>query len=232
VLGSFQDDFERHGTETVMGHIQFNNAEAHGAIAHLRNLIGERGPVSWRTWEKHYGQPIRPGRREEIERLALELAGRLDELDLSRPETWPVKLTPEKTRETQVRRLAKRLGIHVEKSRRRSREALDYGQWTAVEGNGTGAIHKLADLAAVEAYLAEREASMSTTENPRSYTVRIELTMWDNVERDDADSPAVHTVLAVDIDQPDDPRDLLTVAALKAALEQFDDGSADEPIPF
>jgi hypothetical protein len=234
VLVSVQIHFERHGPETVVGHIQFNNAEAHGAIAHLRNLIGERGPVSWRTWEKHYGQPIRPGRREEIERLALELAGRLDELDLSRPETWPVTLTPEKTRETQVRRLAKRLGIHVEKSRRRSKTALDYGQWTVVEGNGTGAIHKLADLTAVEAYLAECESRMSTAEdqNPRSYTVHIELTMWDNFEGDDADSPAVYTALDVSIDQPNDPRDLLTVAALKAALEQFDGGSADEPIPF
>ena len=58
-----------------MGHIQFNNAEAHGVIAHMRQMIGERGPVSWNTWEKHYGQPIRPGRREEMERLALEFAG-------------------------------------------------------------------------------------------------------------------------------------------------------------
>jgi hypothetical protein len=145
-----------------------------------------------------------------------------------------VALTPEKIHETQVRRLAKRVGIHVEKSRRRSRTALDEGQRTVVEGNGTGAIHKLAELAAVEAYLAACESRMSTAEgqNPRSDTVHIELTMWDNLERDDADSPAVYTVLDVTIDQPDDPRDLLTVAALKAALEQFDVGSADEPIPF
>jgi hypothetical protein len=87
-----------------MAEIHFNNAEAHAGIAHLRQLAGERKQVSFGGWAKHYKQPIRAGRREEIERLVKKAAMQLDRVDEAAP--WPVEPTTDKTRETRLRRIA------------------------------------------------------------------------------------------------------------------------------
>jgi hypothetical protein len=61
-----------------MAEVQFNSAEAHAGIAWLRELAGERKRVSPGAWAKQYKQPIRQGRREEVERLVKKAAARLD----------------------------------------------------------------------------------------------------------------------------------------------------------
>jgi len=58
--------------------MNFNNAEAHAAIALLRYCAGERETrPSLARWEELYGQPIRAGRMDEILRLARKASRRV-----------------------------------------------------------------------------------------------------------------------------------------------------------
>lgn len=51
--------------------MDFNTAECHAAIAHLRFLAGEREwEASASSWAAQYGQDVRISRYQEIERLA------------------------------------------------------------------------------------------------------------------------------------------------------------------
>jgi hypothetical protein len=59
-------------------------------------------------------------------------------------------MTSEKVRENRVRRMAKRHGYRLEKSRRRDPLALDFGQYRLT---GRGRPRTFGDLGAVEAFL-------------------------------------------------------------------------------
>lgn len=132
-----------------------NNAEAHAGIAYLRHLAGERKRVSFTTWAEHYKEPVRAGRREEIERLVKKAASRLERINEA--ECWPAATdTREKSRETRLRRMAERRGLRLKKSRQRDPKATDFGKYWLVGGPGDYSVD-LPDLDDVERYLADDE---------------------------------------------------------------------------
>lgn len=138
-----------------MAEIHFNNAEAHAALAYLRQLAGERKRVSYGTWAKEYKQPIREGRREEVERLVKKAAMRLDRWDEAG--NWPPSAdTAEKTRETRLRRIAERRGMRLKKSRQRDPRGLEHGKYWLVGGPGDNAV-ELVDLDGVQRYLNDED---------------------------------------------------------------------------
>ena len=129
--------------------VQFNNAEAHAAVAYLRQLAGERTRVNWNAWSQHYEEPVREGRREEIERLVKKAGSRLDGASGGWP---PSDNTARKTRETRLRRMAERRGLRLKKSRQRDPKALDFGKFWLVGEPGNNRI-ELVDLDDLERYL-------------------------------------------------------------------------------
>jgi hypothetical protein len=62
-------------------------------------------------------------------------------------------MTEERIRENQLRRMAAMQGFHLQKSRRRDRQAPDYGRWCLSNPNRNAVILENADLDEVEAWL-------------------------------------------------------------------------------
>ncbi len=63
------------------------------------------------------------------------------------------RMTEERIRENQLRRMAAMQGFHLQKSRRRDRQAPDYGRWCLSNPNRNAVILENADLDEVEAWL-------------------------------------------------------------------------------